>query len=88
LGLSSGSGSTVFELRDVTYTGGVLTCSMDIPYSKEVFSTADMASWFCLVAVDTVLPLETEVVLDQGSVEYDYETYKQKDDQFHEKCSP
>ena len=88
LGLSGVSSSTIFELRNVTYTGGVLSCSLDIPYSKEVGANADFASWFCFIAVDTILPLETEVVLDQKGVEYDYDTYTQKYDQFDEKRSP
>ena len=88
LGLSDGSSSTIYELRNVTYTGDVLSCSMDIPFSKGVGANADMVSRFCFVAVDTILPLETEVVFNLESAEYDYETYQQKEDQFHEKCSP
>ena len=88
LGLSSGSGSTIFDLRSVTYTGGVLSCAIDIPYYDWVFQMAAQGSWFCFVAVDTILPLETEVVFTLESAEYDYETYQQKEDQFHEKCSP
>ena len=88
LGLSDGIGSTIFEMSSLTYANGVLNCTIDIPFSREVGGNAIMSSWFCFVEVDTVLQPETEVVVDQETVEYDYETYKQKHDQFHEKCSP
>ena len=88
LGLSSGSGSTIFEMGNLTYAGGVLNCSIDVPFSREVGGNALMASWFCFIEVDTVLQPETEVILDLGPVEYDYEIYMQKYNQFHEKCSP
>ena len=87
LGLSDDSGHTVYELRNVAYTDGVLKCSVDIPFSKEVGAIGLITSHFCFVAVDTNLPLETEVVFEMTAVEYDYETYQQKYDQFHEKCS-
>lgn len=88
LGLSDGIGSTIFEMSSLTYANGVLNCTIDIPFSREVGGNAIMSAWFCFVEVDTVLQPETVVVLNKRPVEYDYETYKQKDEQFHEKCSP
>lgn len=82
VGLASGSGSTIFELYDLHYAQGVLTCFVDIPYTPGMLTTSDMASWLCFIEVDTILPADTEVILDSGGVEYDYDTYMQKYAQF------
>lgn len=88
VGLSSGSGSTIFEVHDLHYAKGVLTCSVDVPWASGIMGTADMASWFCFIEVDTVLPEGTEIKSDIGAVEYDQDAYMQKLGQFYEKCTP
>jgi len=83
VGLSSGSGSTIFQVTDVSYTNGVITCSIDIPYAKDMFETCDMASWYCFVAVDTVLPADTQISVNTEAVEVDLATYEQANNQFN-----
>lgn len=85
LGLSSGSGSTIYELYDLHYAQGTLTCFVDSPTAEGLMGTANMASWLCFIEVDKVLPEDTEIVLDEGAVIYDYDTYRQKHEQFIDK---
>lgn len=82
VGLSSGSGSTIFEVTDLTYADGAITCDIDIPYAKYIVGTADMASWYCFIALDTVLPADTQITVNTEAVEVDMETYEQKYNQF------
>lgn len=82
LGLSSGSGSTIYELYDLHYAQGALTCFVDIPTSPDALYNSVMASWLCFIEVDTILPADTEVILDSGGVEYDHDTFMQKHAQF------
>lgn len=88
LGLASGSISTVFDISDLQYVDGVLTCVIDRPHADSVLSTVGMGSWLCFIEVDTVLPMETEIQMLTGTFMYDYEIYKQKVEQFGEKCLP
>ena len=85
LGLSSGSGSTIYELYDLHYAQGTLICFVDSPTAEGLMVTANMASWLCFIEVDKVLPEDTEIVLDAGAVNYDYDTYTQKYEQFIDK---
>ena len=82
VGLSSGSGSTIFEVTDLSYTDGAITCDIDIPYAKYIVGTADMASWYCFIALDTVLPADTQITVNTEAVEVDMETYERKYNQF------
>ena len=86
LGLAYSSGSIIFEVYDLRYNQGVLTCLLDTPSVKGAQNTHNMASWICFIEVDTVLPADTEVMLDWGIVEYDPDTFTKKVEQYVSKC--
>lgn len=86
VGWAAGSGSDIFDLHNLHYADGTLTCSIDIPYFDGLFSNANIAQWICYIEVNTVLPADTQVILDMGSMKYDQDTYKQKRDEFRTKC--
>lgn len=83
IGWGAGSGSDIFELYNLHYANGTLTCTIDRPYFEGMSSLANIATWICYIEVDAVLPADTELVVDMGSVKYDQETYIQKKEQFY-----
>jgi hypothetical protein len=83
IGWGAGHSDDIFELYNLHYADGTLTCTIDRPYFEGMFSLNTTASRICYIVVDAVLPADTELVVDMGSVKYDQETYMQKKEQFY-----